>query len=494
MIKIFSKFNYCLKRENPKRMNKPYLIYILLFVSMFFFVVTNSADRDSQFNRLYLAGDIFNSNDLASNHSSQNELHHSILMEAYKFPIENIRNYTSQLKQQYGFNGSILVAKKGKILFEDHIGIKDLRLKDPIDSTSIYQLASVSKQFTAAAILLLYQEGKLDIDDFASKYLTDFPYDKIRIRHLLNHTSGLPNYMYVAEKSWKSKTPPDNAAMLNLMGKLKMLPYFKPGDRFDYSNTGYFILATIVSKVSNQSFSNFLESRFFKPLNLTNTYVHNPNEASRKEELVGFRRYGKSYIAIPFTVNDGVVGDKGIYSTASDLFKWNQSLSERTILNDTILSKAFMPGKTNSGKIVPYGFGFRLKQESDTELVYHNGVWNGFSTTLRRYNVDDVTIIILSNNSFSSITVISDKLRELSKDFSKYDSFVSFLENTNIYDINKLKDDLLYFTDIPRAESVAIIEKIANIYNKQNAQFVSHKYSEVSSPNFVNQQYQVLLN
>jgi len=278
------------------------------------------------------------------------------------------------------------------------------------------------------------------------------------------------------------------------MDKLKMQPYFKPGDRFDYSNTGYFILASIVSKVSKQSLSDFLGNRFFKPLNLTNTYVHNPNEASKKEELIGFRRYGKSYIAIPFTVNDGVVGDKGVYSTASDLFKWNQSLTNRTILNDSILSKAFLPGKTNSGKIVPYGFGFRLKQEIDTELVYHNGVWNGFSTTLRRYKADDITIIILSNNSFSSITPISEKLREISKDFSKYDPFVSFLENTNIYDINRLKINLVNFTEIPRAECVAIIEKIANIYNKQNERFVPHKYSEVSNPNYVNQQYQTLLN
>ncbi|OGS69062.1 MAG: hypothetical protein A3F91_12950 [Flavobacteria bacterium RIFCSPLOWO2_12_FULL_35_11] len=461
---------------------------------MFFFVVTNSADRDPQFNRLNKVGELFNSNDLSSNRSSQNELENSILMAAYKVPIENIRNYTSQLSQQFGFNGSILVAKNGKILFEEHVGYKDLRLKNPIESTSTYQLASVSKQFTAAAILLLYQEGKLDLDDFATKYLTDFPYKNIRIRHLLNHTSGLPNYMYAAEKNWKSKTPPDNQAMLNLMDKLKMLPYFKPGDRFDYSNTGYFILASIVSKVSNQSLGDFLDNRFFKPLNLTNTYVHNPNQATKKEELIGFRRYGKSYIAIPFSINDGVVGDKGVYSTASDLFKWNQSLTGHTILKDTILAKAFMPGKTNSGKIVPYGFGFRLKQEPDSELVYHNGVWNGFSTTLRRYKADDITIIILSNNSFNSISGISEKLRELSKEFSKYDPFVSFLENTNIYDINKLKNNLVNFTDIPRAESVAIIEKIANIYNKQNTQFVSHKYSEVSSPNHVNQQYQSLLN
>jgi len=472
-------------------MKKPYLIYVLLFATMFFLIATNSANRDSQFN---FSNQIDDSNDLTSNQRLQNELEHSILMAAYKVPLEKIHNYTNQLSQQYGFNGSILVAKNGKILFEEHVGRKDLRQKDPIESTSTYQLASISKQFTAAAILLLYQEGKLDLDDFASKYLPDFPYQNIKIRHLLNHTSGLPNYMYAAEHNWKSKLPPDNTEMLNLMSNVKMQPYFKPGEKFNYSNTGYFILASIVSKVSNQSLGDFLDSRFFKPLNMQYTYVHNPNEKTKNDELIGFRKYGKSYIAIPFSINDGVVGDKGIYSNVSDLFKWSQSLENNTILDKTILAQAYLPGKTNSGKIVPYGFGFRLKQEIDSELVYHNGVWNGFSTTLRSYKADEITIIILSNNSFSSITPISEKLRALSKEFSKYDHFVSFLEHTDIYNVNKLKNNMVNFTEIPRTEAVAIIERIANIYNEQNAQFLSYKDLEVPNPYLVNQQYQTLLN
>ena len=475
-------------------MKKPYLIYVLLIALIFFFIKVNSSSGNTQFEISNNLSTSPISNEFNSNFSRQIDANDFILKTVYEYPLEKMHNYTSKLSQKYGFNGSILVAKNGKILFEEHIGYKNLRHKDSIESTSTYQLASVSKQFTAAAILLLYQEGKLDLDDFATKYLPDFPYKNIKIRHLLNHTSGLPNYMYAAEHNWKSKTPPDNTAMLSLMNKVKMQAYFTPGSRFDYSNTGYFVLASIVSKVTNQSLGDFLDSRFFKPLNLTHTYVYNPNQETKKEELIGFRRYGKSYIAIPSSINDGVVGDKGVYSTVSDLFKWNQSLTEHTILNDTILAKAFRPGKTNSGKMVPYGFGFRLKQETDSELVYHNGVWNGFSTTLRRYKADNITIIILSNNSFHSITPVSEELYELSKDFSKYDLFVSFLENTNIYDLHKLKNDLLNFTDIPRAESVSIIEKIANIYNKQNAQFISHKYLEVSSPNQVNQQYQVLFN
>lgn len=467
---------------------------MLLFVSMFFVVETISSSRNSQFEPINKLSASSTSADFSSNYRRQTDLNDFILKEAYKYPLKEMHNYVSRLNSVYGFNGSILVAKNGEILFEEHIGNKDPRSQESIENTNTYQLASLSKQFTASAILLLYQEGKLDLDDFAVKYLTDFPYKNITIRQLLNHTSGLPNYMYAAEHNWKSELPPDNTAMLDLMNKLKMQAYFKPGSRFDYSNTGYFILASIVSKISDQRLGDFLDSRFFKPLNMEHTYVHNPKEEVRKDELSGFRRYGRSYRFIPFTINDGVVGDKGVYSTVNDLFKWNQSLTENTIINDTILAKAFLPGKTNSGKSVPYGFGFRLKQENDSNLIYHNGVWNGFHNTLRRYETDDITIIILSNNSFNSITAVSEELHELGKAFSKYENFASFIENTNIYNINKLKNDLVNFKDIPKAESVAIIERIANIYNKQNALFLSNKYLEVSNPNFVNQQYQTLLN
>lgn len=479
-------------------MKKPYLTSILtsilLIVSMFFFVETNSSSGNTQFEPINNLSTSFASNDFGSNFSRQNDLNNFILKEVYKYPLEEMHNYVSRLNNAHGFNGSILVAKGEKILFEEHVGNKDPRHKEPLENTDTYQLASVSKQFTASAILLLYQEGKLDLDDFATKYLNNFPYKNITIRHLLNHVSGLPNYMWAAEHNWIGNLPPDNAAMLKLMNKLKMQAYFKPGSRFDYSNTGYFILASIVSKISEQSLSDFLDSKFFKPLNMQHTYVHNPNKETGKNELLGFRRYGRSYRSIPFTINDGVVGDKGIYSTVNDLFKWNQSLTENTILNDTVLAKAFLPGKTNNGKGVPYGFGFRLKQEDDSDLVYHNGVWNGFRNTLRRYESDNITIIILSNNSFNSITAVSEELHKLGKAFSKYENFASFIKNTNIYDIDNLKKELVNFKDIPRSESVEIIEQAANLYYKQNERYLSLKYLEVSDKHFINQQYQSLLN
>ncbi len=340
---------------------------------MFFVVETISSSRDSQFEPINKLSASSTSNDFSS-YRPQTDLDDFILKEAYKYPLKEMHNYVSRLSSAHGFNGSILVARNGEILFEEHVGNKDPRRQESIENTNTYQLASLSKQFTASAILLLYQEGRLDLDDFAVKYLTNFPYKSITIRQLLNHTSGLPNYMYAAEHNWKSELPPDNTAMLDLMNKLKMQAYFKPGSRFDYSNTGYFILASIVSKISDQRLGDFLDSRFFKPLNMQHTYVHNPKAESGKDELSGFRRYGRSYRSIPFTINDGVVGDKGVYSTVNDLFKWNQSLTENTVLNDTILAKAFLPGKTNSGKSVPYGFGFRLKQENDSDLIYHNGV------------------------------------------------------------------------------------------------------------------------
>lgn len=477
------------------KMIKPYLVKTLLFVSMFFFIGLSSLSENSQSGNFSDLTALSSSDNFSPNTNTKikSDLDDFIFKATYKYPLDKMHNYVSHLSRNRRFNGSILVARNGKILFEEHIGKKDPRKKESITSTSAYQLASVSKQFTAASILLLYQEEKLDLDDLASKYLPNFPYKNITIRHLLNHTSGLPNYMYAAEHNWNSELPLDNASMLKLMNKLKMQAYFKPGSRFDYSNTGYFILASIVSRISNQSLADFLDNRFFKPLNMEHTYVHKQNNiAAENDELIGFRRYGRSYRAIPSTINDGVVGDKGVYSTVNDLFKWNESLTHNTILNDTVLAKAFLPGKTNRGRNVPYGFGFRLKGEND--LIYHNGVWNGFSTTLRRYEADDITIIVLSNNSFKSITAVSEELHELSKAFSKYDPFLSFIENTNIYAINNLKNDLVNFADIPRAESIEIVEKIADVYNQQNSIFLSLKNLEVTDANLVNQQNQSLLN
>lgn len=478
-------------------MKKTFIIYSLLIILIVFFFTKNSASSHHKVqvkNSLFAVSTSLEKEDTSFDFSDEFKLEMERI--AYKYPLKELQNYADKLKRIYGFNGSILIAKNGKILFEENIGYKNLRYKnEEINFQSTFQLASLSKQFTASAILLLYQQGKLDLDDYAIKYLPDFPYSNITIRHLLNHVSGLPNYMFAAEHNWNRESPPDNFEMLSLMNKLKMQIYFSPGRRFDYSNTGYFVLATIVEKISSQNFGHFLEDNFFKPLNMNNTYVHNTKENNDSEnELIGFRRYGRSYRTIPFTINDGVVGDKGVYSTVHDLFKWDLSLTNNTILTDTILNKAFTSGKTNRGREIPYGFGFRLKSEKDTALIYHNGVWNGFTNTFRKYESDKITIIVLSNNSFNAISTISDNLYELSKEFSKYDNLLSVIENNDISDLPNLFNSFNYFKGIPKMVQEDILQHIIDLNDKYNYKFYPLRYLELAHKQKLNPRYGSLLN
>ena len=472
-------------------LNKPVLIYLLLMVTIVLLAAANinsNPQKNENANTLLS----LKSADINSQFGIQAGLSDVILKEVYKYPSEKIHNYIKKLNKSNGFNGSVLVAKKGKILFEEHIGKKDLRHKDPIENTNTYQLASLSKQFTAAAILLLYQDGKINLDGYASNYLKGFPYKKITIRQLLNHTSGLPNYMWATENKLKIGQQTDNESVLKLMNHLKIQAYFKPGSKFDYSNTGYFILATIVSQVSNQNFGDFLDTHFFRPLKMNHTYAHRQNEEPKKDELVGFRHRGRRYQTIPFTINDGVLGDKGIYSTVNDLFKWSESLTNNDILNDTIQALAFEPGKTIRGKSIPYGFGYRLNQKED--LIYHNGVWNGFSNTFRRYDNGDITIIILSNDSFNSITPVAENLYKLANAFSKYDKFVSFVANTNIFALKNLENHLSNFSDIPKPEAIETLNRIEDFYRSHFTLFMTLNFLDLSNPFFLSQQFNSYLN
>ncbi|MDA3905267.1 MAG: serine hydrolase [Bacteroidales bacterium] len=414
----------------------------------------------------------------------------SIVKLVYRYPSVKMQSFTEQLYSKYRFNGSVLVAQNGILLFKDHIGYTDPHSSTPIGENNTFQLASLSKQFTAAAIMLLYQEGKLDYDDKIADYLPNFPYKRISIRHLLNHVSGLPNYMWVAEHKWEESKPPDNEEMLELMSKLNLKLYFEPGLKFDYSNTGYFVLASLVEKISEMELALFLERYFYSPLSMHQTYVHSFSlDKNYENELIGYRKVGSRYRSIPFTVNDGVVGDKGVFSTVEDLFKWDRSLKENTILVDSVLKDAFSFGKTKKSEKVPYGFGFRLKDQKQGKEIYHNGVWNGFNNTFRKYTDDSITVIILSNNNFKAISSVSNKLKKLSVNYKEYDRLITVLENTTVYSDIKFESKSIRSTDIPYYQSAEILKKIAELHYKQGNPFLALKYYEILNLFLIGEQY-----
>ncbi len=320
----------------------------------------------------------------------------------------------SRINKRHDFHGSILVAKNNKILYNNHVGYADFRKKTKLDSSSIFQLASVSKQFTAAAIMILYERNQLQLTDTINKYFPNFPYKNITIKHLLNHTSGLPKYFWVAEHQWDKKEAPSNMEMMDLLEKSNVYSFFKPGRNFDYSNTGYFVLASIVEKISGSNFSNFLNENIFTPLAMDNSFVYScKNDTLKANQLYGYRLYrGWRHLKIGATVNDGVVGDKNVYTTSEDLCKWIVGLNSGKIISKENVARMYAAGETKYGRKVPYGFGFRLDDKKEP-IIYHHGKWNGFSTSLTQYPEEELVVIILEHTSYNAINYLNGRIKKI---------------------------------------------------------------------------------
>lgn len=319
-----------------------------------------------------------------------------------------------RINKRHDFHGSLLVAKNGKILYENQIGYADFQKKAPLNETSLFQLASVSKQFTAAAIMLLYERNLLKLTDTVNKFFPDFPYENVTIKNLLNHTAGLPKYFWVAEHKWQQEKAPTNSEMMELLSSSNVQRYFKPGRNFDYSNTGYFVLASIVEKVSGSTFSAFVKKNIFDPLDMKESFVYSyENDSIKSNQLTGYRLYrGWRHLKINSTVNDAIVGDKNVYATSEDLFKWIVGLNNGKLLSKESLEMMYSKGETIYGRKIPYGFGFRINSKEEN-TIYHHGKWNGFSTGLTQYLEDDLVVIVLEHTSYNAITSLNKKIKKI---------------------------------------------------------------------------------
>jgi CubicO group peptidase (beta-lactamase class C family) len=322
-----------------------------------------------------------------------------------------------RIHKRQDFHGSILVAQKGKVIYQNQVGTADFRKKKPLNKESVYQLASVSKQFTAASILLLVERNQLKLTDTVTTYFPKFPFKNITIKHLLHHTSGLPKYFWVAEHEWEESHPPNNIELMNFIETSSTASlFFRPGRRFDYSNTGYFVLASIVEKISNTSFSDFIQTNIFDPLQMNDSFVYSyKNNPIKENQLSGYRLYrGWRHLKIGGTVNDAVVGDKNIYATNEDLFKWIDGLNTGKIISKTSLEQMYTKGETRYGRKVPYGFGFRIDTNTDEKVIFHFGKWNGFSTGISQY-ANDLVIIILEHTSYRAMGTLTKKVKRIVK-------------------------------------------------------------------------------
>jgi len=310
-------------------------------------------------------------------------------------------------KVRAGFNGNVLVAQKGVVLYQKCFGLErfERNQRDSLVPESKFQLASLSKTFTAVATLKLIETGKLSLDDSIQQFYPQFPYHGITIRELLSHRSGLPNYAYAFDDSMKvnfyrrEKPYPTNAVIMHWFATVTPTPkkYNIPGRGFSYSNTNYMVLASIIEQVTKQPYETFVQKTIFEPLGMHHTFVATTkNDAINQHRTSGYqwnRRIPKDYY-------DDVVGDKGVYSTTGDLFRWYRALNGDCLLQRKTLAEAFLPRSFERKGAKNYGYGFRmmLDQKTNTpEYIYHSGWWKGYNTMFWFSPKDEYVIIVLGN-------------------------------------------------------------------------------------------------
>lgn len=293
------------------------------------------------------------------------------------------------------FNGTVLVLHKGKPIYKKSFGMADREWNISNTSTTKYRIGSVTKQFTAACILLLEEQGKLSVDDKLSKYISDYPKgDSITIHMLLTHTSGIKNYTDLPEFWPKAILPLSTDSMIALF-KNKPLD-FSPGNNWNYSNSGFYLLGVIVEKVSGKKFSNYLLENILKKLGLKNTGM------DQLDSILAFRAKGYSknelgswqqamYISMEAPYSAGAM-----FSTVEDLYQWTKALHNYKVLSPASTKKMMTPYRNN------YGYGIGIDSVKQHKRVSHNGGIPGFVTHLAYYPTDDVYVIVFSNNSANS--------------------------------------------------------------------------------------------
>lgn len=331
-----------------------------------------------------------------------------------KLGKEEFRNYYRQLSSfldtallRQNFNGGILIAKDGEIIYEKYTGKTDLRKKDSITSSTAMHIASTSKTFTATAILRMVQEGKLSLDDSLQKFFPGFPYSRITVKMLLNHRSGLPNYLYFMSNNkwgiqpngkWNHQYA-TNQDVLRMMYDKRPDPTGTPGARFNYSNTNYVLLAMIIEKISGISFPAYMRQKFFEPLQMKDTYVF-----TLKDTLTATPSFTNNGIYWDYDFLDATYGDKNVYTTPQDLLKWDQALYTDQLIEKPLLDSSFAPYSFEKPSIHNYGLGWRLQLlPNGKKVVYHFGKWHGSNAAFARLIDEKATIIILGNRFSKTI-------------------------------------------------------------------------------------------
>jgi CubicO group peptidase (beta-lactamase class C family) len=307
---------------------------------------------------------------------------------------------------------AVLVIDHGKIIFRQAFGLADAENQTPVTPQTNFRIASITKQFTATAIMLLVDEGKISLDDTIDTFFPGFPEygQRITIRHLLNHRSGLPDY--------EDLIPDNTTLQVHDLDVLKMIldtdePLFEPGSNHKYSNTGYTLLGLIVEQAAGQPFHLFLKARIFDPVGMDRTLMFVRGLNAVPDRAFGHKKQDGQWTRDDQSLTSAVRGDGGIYSSIDDLAKWIAALDNQPLLSDESTQQMFTPTQTDDESI-GYGFGWRIDTYNDQPRIHHTGGTRGFSLCLQRFPDRQAAVVVLINNNIEGgMTPVAERVAEL---------------------------------------------------------------------------------
>lgn len=321
------------------------------------------------------------------------------------------------------FNGCVLILDNGNEVFKDCYGYSNFETRTELNEHSLFDIASCSKQFTALAIIILAEQGKLDYTDHVKKYIPELPYENITIENLLTHTSGLPDYQELLTKYWDKTKFATNYDVIELFQMHQPKLLFSPNERFAYSNTGYTFLSVVIERVSGMNYAEFLDKNIFTPLEMNDTRVYNTRRS--KNELIDNCAYGYVYsnglgkYVLPDSTStyrhviwmDAITGDGNIVTSIADLSKYDKAWREFQLIKKSSWERACSKYKLSNGEIVNYGYGLFLREGKGIEpVIYHTGGWPGYLSIIMRLPDQEKTIVVLSNNSYDDFLRLADDM------------------------------------------------------------------------------------
>ncbi|MFA6083753.1 serine hydrolase domain-containing protein [Mucilaginibacter sp.] len=326
---------------------------------------------------------------------------------------KQIDAFMQHLHKVSGFNGNVLVAKKGKIIYENALGWANHLTRDSLTINSQFELASVTKTMTGTAIMQLWERGKIKLDQNVKDFFPNFPYEGVTIRLLLTHRSGMMNYVYFVDGIYRSqhlnqKKGLTNAEVMDMIAQYKPTRFNKPNASFLYNNSNFMVLGAIIEKVSKMSYADYMKANIFIPAGMKHTAVYSKAVYEKiPADVVGHDRNSWRY-SVAQNFLDGPVGDKGIYSTVGDLYIFDQALRAGRLIKPATQDSAYTPHSPMVRGHFNYGYGWRLFEGPGQKVVYHTGWWHGFRHIFLRDMKNDVTIILLGNVVNGSLLHLDD--------------------------------------------------------------------------------------